>query len=114
MEERNAIIESVSIEDNDHGGLSAWLHLDFGGSGQGFGGYGLYSGLYSPNHPNDRNYCGHFIWRCMEIAGVSSWSALTGKCIRTRHEGGLITAIGHITRDKWFYPREEFKRMGGD
>ena len=35
---RNAIITSVSLDDADRGMLTGWLHLDYGGSGQGFGG----------------------------------------------------------------------------
>lgn len=42
IEITNAVIESVSLTSDDHGCLSAWLHLNYGGSGQGFGGYVLY------------------------------------------------------------------------
>ena len=42
METKNAVIESVRLTTDDHGCLSAWLMLDYGGSGQGFGGYALY------------------------------------------------------------------------
>ena len=42
METKNAVIESARLTTDDHGCLSAWLMLDYGGSGQGFGGYALY------------------------------------------------------------------------
>ena len=37
----NAMIRSVALEYEDHGILTCWLHLDYGGSCQGFGGYSL-------------------------------------------------------------------------
>lgn len=42
MEIRNAIIEKARIARDDHGFLTAYLDLDFGGQHQGFGGYVLY------------------------------------------------------------------------
>lgn len=42
IETKNAVIESARISSDDYGLLSAWLVLDYGGSGQGFGGYALY------------------------------------------------------------------------
>lgn len=41
IETKNAIIESVSI--GTERCLSAWLHLDYGGRAQGFGGFVLYA-----------------------------------------------------------------------
>jgi len=38
METKNAVIKTYA----DHGVLSGWLVLDYGGTGQGFGGYSLY------------------------------------------------------------------------
>jgi hypothetical protein len=111
--ERNAVITSATITNDDHGLLSAWLMLDYGGSGQGFGGYALYLPRDFTHH-NDKpaNYCGHFIWRVMEIAGVSEWSQLVGKTIRVRaEEFDKILAIGHIVKDDWFYPKIEFDKM---
>lgn len=104
---KNAVIESVTLDDADRGFLNAWLHLDYGGSGQGFGGYTLYlPGDF--DHHEIKSYAGHFIWRCMEVGGVTKWEDLPGKTVRVRIEGGLIKAIGHIVKDDWFCPEKDF------
>lgn len=108
----NAVIESAEITNDDHGVLSAWLMLTYGGSGQGFGGYSLYLPKSFKHHRIDAGYAGHFIWRCMEIAGVTRWSALPGKTIRVRKtdEWGDILAIGHIVKNDWFSPESDFAK----
>ncbi len=112
IETKNAVIESATITNDDYGLLSAWLHLDYGGSGQGFGGYGLYLPKAFKHHdPCGPNLAGHFIWRCMEIAGVSEWSMLEGKTIRVQCDHGKVHAIGHIVKDDWFNPSEDFEKM---
>ena len=111
-ETKNAIISSASITNDDHGLLTAWLSRDYGGSGQGFGGYVLYLPKQFTHHDlNGPNYAGHFIWRVLEVAGVSSWDKLAGKTIRVRGDHGGVRSIGHIVKDDWFCPSEDFKRM---
>lgn len=39
---KNAIIKGVSMSTTDHGCLTIWADLDYGGFNQGFGGYALY------------------------------------------------------------------------
>lgn len=111
---KNAIIKSAEITNDDHGLLTAWLMLDYGGSGQGFGGAALYLPKSFKNHSIDCGYAGHWIWRVMEIAEVSKWSDLKGKTIRVQSDksglGGSIEAIGHIIKDDWFNPSIDFKR----
>lgn len=106
IEIKNAIIKDAEISNDDHGILSAWVSLDYGDSCQGFGGYCLY--LHNLKSPN---YAGHFIWRVMEVAGVRKWSQLQGKTIRAKCEHASIHAIGHIVKDDWFNPAEDFKQM---
>lgn len=115
LEIKNAIIESAVITNADHGALSAWVHLDYGGCGQGFGGFSLYlpDSFKHSSTKDSGNYAGHFIWRVMEIAGVSEWSQLKGKTVRAKVEHSKVHEIGHIVKDDWFNPSVDFKKMEG-
>lgn len=106
---KNAIISRASITSDDHGCLSAWLYLDYGGSRQGFGGWALYLPK-SFKHHELKSVAGHFIWRCMEIGGVTNWSELVGKTIRVKSSHSGIEEIGHIIKDDWFCPRADFSK----
>jgi len=86
------------------------VYLDFGGSGQGFGGYALYLPK-SWAHHGGPNYAGHFIWRVMEVAGVARWDQLKGKTVRVKREHSKVHEIGHIIKDDWFNPDRDFKAM---
>lgn len=112
MEIYNAIIESASLSDGDKGLLTAWLYLKFDHSGQGFGGYTLYLPK-SYDHHKLLSPAGHFIFRCMQIAEVSNWEDLKGKAIRVKKKDyfGSIEAIGHIIKEDWFNPSEDFKNI---
>lgn len=107
---KNAVIESASITNDDHGLLSAWLNLDYGGSGQGFGGFTLYL-PESFTHHKLMSPAGHWIWRVMEVAGVARWDDLKGKTIRVKATHGGVQAIGHIVKDDWFCPEDDFKHL---
>lgn len=115
MVTKNAIIDDVSIDDGDRGLLTAWLFLDYGGMSQGFGGHALYLSKSYTHHKEQCNYAGHFIYRCMEVAGVSKWKDMKGKTIRVRLTsdglGGKIIGIGHIVKEDWFIPEDEFKTI---
>jgi hypothetical protein len=106
---KNAVITSAEITNGDHGVLSAWIGLDYGGAGLGFGGYALYLPDSFKHHNKDSDYAGHFIWRVMEVAGVSKWGQLVGKNLRVKASWSKVEAIGHILKDDWFDPEEDFK-----
>ena len=108
MEIKNAIIKDATITSDDHGCLSAWLTLDYGGLCQGFGGFALYLPKTFKHHKTT-SVAGHFIWRVMEIADVTEWSKLKGKTIRAKSDHTNVHAIGHIVKDDWFCPSDDFK-----
>ena len=108
MEVKNAVIEKATITCDDHGLLSAWIFLDYGGVSQGFGGYCLYL-PESFKHHEITSIAGHFIWRVMEIAGVTEWGMLVGKTVRVKSGLSGVEAIGHIIKDDWFCPKDDFK-----
>lgn len=109
IEIRNAIIERAQLTTAERGLLTAWLMLDYGGTGQGFGGYALYLPRSFAHHRPQDGHAGHFIYRCLQIAGVDDWSKLAGRTIRARADGGMVHAIGHIVNDDWFDPATDFK-----
>lgn len=107
VEIKNAIIDSAIISNDDRGFLDCWLMLDYGGSGQGFGGWVLYMPK-SFKHHEIKSFAGHHIHRCMEVAGVGKFHELKGKTIRAKVVDGKIEAIGHIVNDDWYSPKVDF------
>ena len=79
MEIKNAIIEKPHNID-DHGLLSAWLYLDYGGSGKALWVRSLPTKTYA--HHRLLSTCGYFVFRCLEIAGAQKWEDIKGKTIR--------------------------------
>lgn len=119
MEDRtkNALIEDTMLGFEDHGIMTCFLHFDYGDAGhQGFGGYGL----DEPKKDSEGKHIGRFgsaygmefIKQILETVGVEKWEQLKGKYVRVRFSekpsgwSDKIEAIGHITKDKWFSPKE--------
>ena len=107
-EVRNAMITSVDF--NTERGLTIFVGLDYGGAGQSFGGYAL----YSPNtweKDGSKNFCGHFVHKMFETLEVNSFAEMIKHPCRVRSSHSNVAAIGHFTKDKWFCPKEEFARF---
>jgi len=110
IETKNAIIESASISIDENGFLACPLMLDYGKTTQQcFGTLVLYLPK-SFSHHSTMTPAGHLIYRVMEIAGVTKWDDLPGKTIRVKTEHTGIHAIGHIVKEDWFNPSEDFKK----
>ena len=108
----NAVIHSVSLRMERGFLLDCYLHLDYGGLHQGFGGWALYLSKTATHH-EVKSVAGHHIWRCMEIAGVESWDRMAGRTLRAKVKDGVVVAIGHIVKDDWYCPREDFDAAEG-
>lgn len=109
---RNATIQSTNLTTEDHGALTAWLYLDYGGTAQGFGGYCLATN--PDNRHQSTGFCGAYLWRVLEIAGVTSWEKLPGSSIRVKASHNKVEAIGHFLKDDWFSPAELAKDYDQD
>ncbi len=102
--QKNACIQSVSFGMGDHGHMSLMLHLDYGGSSQGFGGYSL------DTYDTDRKrrvgtaWGLEWIMQLMETLKVTDFSQLTGLLVRVEADFNEVYRIGHVFEDRWFDP----------
>lgn len=103
----NAKITGTTLGIEDHGILTAFVHVEFAGGGCGFGGYGFDQWDAELKKRRGAGYGTDFIRCVLETVGVSNWEQLKGQHIRVEHEGwgGKILRIGHIINDKWFDPK---------
>lgn len=107
MEMLNATIKSAKLLVTEQGFLSVEIQLQYAVMSQMFGGYVLYLPKSFKNHEK-KSVAGMFIHRCMELAGVTEWSKMSGRNIRVMASETSISGIGHIINDDWFYPEKEF------
>ena len=112
---KNAKIESTMLG-FEHSALSFWLMLDYGGSGQGFGGIGL-DGKWDKDKQSrvSHPFAGHCITGILKAVGVERWEDLKGKHCRVLTEpgwSGSVKGIGNIIGDPeftdWFIPADVF------
>ena len=106
-EVKNAVIRSATLSIADHGLLSSFVHLDYGGSGPGFGGFVL--GKPGDSLHEQGGYAAHWICRVLQIADVMEWGELRGRSVRVSADSGKVHAIGHFLRDEWFEPSIDFQ-----
>jgi hypothetical protein len=93
---RNARITQTKLGYSGRG-FSIWLILDYGGAGQGFGGY---------THMDSEKGI-QFIKEVLRVVGVSQWEELIGQMCRVRATRHGVRAIGHIMKDEWFTPMKD-------
>lgn len=109
----NAKVIKTSIEIEDHGILTCWLHLEGYGWGCGFGGYTLDDYDKSTKSRIASSAGFEAIRKIMETLEVNRWEDIAGNYIRCELEygcGGRITKIGHVLKNKWFSFDEHFEK----
>lgn len=92
---KNAVITRLMLGREDHNIPTAYIHLDYGGSGQAFGGFGF-----------EGPGMGIFVLGVIDTLEVRSWEDLVGKSCRVKANHVGVHAIGHLLHDKWFTPSE--------
>jgi len=124
MEVKNAVITgtNLGVQYTDHGILSFYIFLDYGGSGQGFG--GLVLDDVNPEYVNwlDNNSDDRpkeiripTILASSLLLGIDSvfkcdWEKLKGISCRAYCVNGKVMGIGNYLQDKWlWYADFEFK-----
>jgi hypothetical protein len=116
----NARITGTKLGYEDHGILTFWLSLDYGGSGQGFGGYALDSYDKEKDCRKHSKYAGVCIEKILKVVGVDNWEDMKGKYVRADIDGeaslgDLIKGIIHILDDDIsFYPKETWEAIKND
>ena len=92
--EKIAKIERVSLGYEDHGIFTCMLHLDFGGSGQGAGGYALDAFDEESGQRRGTAYGMEWIIRVMRACGVDEWSDVKGKTVLCLYEPDGYFPVG--------------------
>lgn len=120
------IIYNTMLGFEDHGIMTFYLHFNFGGSGQGFGGYGL----DTPKMKDGKFICRigtafgcEVIRRVLQAVGVDKWEDLKGKEMWVIRKGplqGFASKIVEIEAPKYregggrFNIEELLQEMGDD
>ena len=105
---QNAKIESTFLGVEDHGILSFFLYLDYGGICQGFGGWELDG--YDKETKGRKGIAAsiELIRAILDTLEVSSWEKLPGNYCRAKCSWNKVHAIGHPLKDKWLDVQEFF------
>jgi len=100
---RNATIKSTMLGIEDHGIMTFYVHLDYGGVQQGFGGWALDDKPAGRSNKRPGTAFGmECLIRILRVLRADTWESLRGKPCRARIEGGLVKSIGHCLNDEWW------------
>jgi hypothetical protein len=86
-----AKIERTFLGFEDHGILTGFVHVTYGGSAQGVGGYDLRTG----------SAAAEFVTRMLKACGVFSWEQLAGRTIYVlTDETGRVVGVENLPTER--------------
>ena len=100
---KNAVIGGYTLGLERGFAVTLRLQLDYGGSGQAFGG----QILYNASTRKGGDFAGQFIAQVLKVVGVNEISEVVGKTIRVDGDSHKIHRIGHIVKDLWLSPGDD-------
>lgn len=102
---RNAKVTSFTLGPEDHGIMTGFVWLDYGGSSQGFGGYDL----------RTHNRMAVWVEKLLWVFGVNDIQHIVGKPCRSKADYGHVESIGnYLSDERWFNPRTDLPSTGAD
>lgn len=103
---KNATITHTSLGRESHNIFTCSITLDYGGSGQGFGGYAFDTYDTTLEKRVGSAYGMIFIMTLLETLELNSWEDLKGSHVRADASMNKVLRIGHFLKDKWFDPEQ--------
>lgn len=99
-----AKVESTFLGVEDHGIFTAMVHVSYGGSGQGIGGYALDTYAEATKERHGTAYGMEWVRRFLNAAGVDSWEKLPGRTFIVLKDGdewsGKVVGIKPLPTEK--------------
>lgn len=99
MEVKNAKITSTSLGYEDHGVFTFYLHLDYGGAGQGAGGYVLDRHTKKNRKRTGTKMGMDLIIAILRLLKVGIWEDLPGTYVKAKMTHDKVIAIAPIFAD---------------
>ena len=103
---QNAVITGtkLGVTHTDHGILSFYIYLDYGGSGQGFGGWTLDNVPDAQGRRTPTTLGSSLLLGIDDLFGCN-WEDLRGESCRAYGHHSKVIALGHYLKDKWLWMR---------
>ena len=106
LEVKNAKITGTMLGKEDHGVMTFYIYLDYGGMLQGFGGYVLDRWVEKDKTRRGSMFGMEAIRRILEVLEIETWEKLPGTPVRVKGSFSEVRAIGNYLKDSWVDLRE--------